>query len=359
MPLLRRAATPEEAALLSRRREPRPARIRLLRFLPVLVILGLLVHVLLPRLASVETSIATIRTLEPWAIAVALLSEILSYVSNGALLQAIVKLGDDRLRLARAAAIELGAGSVALVAAGSLGFGAAIYRWCRGSGVSRESAMLASWLPSLFDALALALFALAGALELVVRHELSPATELALGIVMGALALVVGAVVVLLVRDDWMNALAVRGTRWIKRIRPAADESVLTDIADHAAEAWKTIRSGAWLRPTCYSLLFLTFDLLCLRFVFIAARQRLPIALVIAGYGVPVLLGRVSFLPGGIAVVEVAMAALYSGLGVPAGAAVVVVLTYRLISFWLPAVSGIPIAVTFESHRRRARRRGD
>jgi uncharacterized membrane protein YbhN (UPF0104 family) len=39
-------------------------------------------------------------------------------------------------------------------------------------------------------------------------------------------------------------------------------------------------------------------------------------------------------------------------LGVPGNAAVVAVLTYRLISFWLPALVGIPIAIALESHRK-------
>jgi uncharacterized protein (TIRG00374 family) len=50
-------------------------------------------------------------------------------------------------------------------------------------------------------------------------------------------------------------------------------------------------------------------------------------------------------------VIEVAMAALFGGLGVPANAAVIAVLTYRLISFWLPVLIGIPIAVMLQSHR--------
>ena len=69
------------------------------------------------------------------------------------------------------------------------------------------------------------------------------------------------------------------------------------------------------------------------RYAFLAAGHSLHISLLLAGYGVPLLLGRASFLPGGIAVVEVAMTALYGGLGVPADVAVVAVLTYRLIRF--------------------------
>jgi uncharacterized protein (TIRG00374 family) len=65
------------------------------------------------------------------------------------------------------------------------------------------------------------------------------------------------------------------------------------------------------------------------------------------------MVGRVSFLPGGVGVVEGTMAALYGSLGVPGGVTVVVVLTYRVISFWLPTVLGFPLAVYLQRARHR------
>ena len=336
-----------------RQREPQPVRMHLLRIVPALVVLGLLVHFLLPRLDSVADSIATMRSMAPWAIAFAVVFETLSYLANGALLRSAVSLAGERMSLRRAVAIEIGAGTVALVAAGALGFGAAIYRWTRNGGVSRDAAMLASWLPPVFDSLSLILFALMGAVELLVKHQLSRSTEIALAIVVAALALAIGVVIVLLVRNEWLTAIAERVTGLIRRVRPSAENSLLIDAAERAGQAWHEMGSGGWLRPACCSLLVLTFDLLCLRYVFLGLGQHLYITTLIAGYGVPLLLGRSSFLPGGIAVVEVAMAALYGGLGVPANVAIVAVLIYRLISFWLPAAIGIPVAITLQSRRAR------
>src|SRR5262249_39304288 len=95
-----RATTTESA--LPREAEPPPVRLRLLRVLPILLLLGLLVHFVLPRLESVESAIATMRTLAPWAIAMALLFETLSYIANGELLRSIVSVAGGRIRLARA-----------------------------------------------------------------------------------------------------------------------------------------------------------------------------------------------------------------------------------------------------------------
>jgi uncharacterized protein (TIRG00374 family) len=315
----------------------------------VLLVLGLLVHFLLPRLDTIQDSLQTMRTMAPWAIGLSLLMEVLSYAANGALLQSVIQLAGEKMSFRRAAAIEIGAGSVALVAAGALGFGAAIYKWSRNRGLSADAAMLASWLPSVFDAAALIIFALIGGIELLFMHRLSRVTVVALSIVVTVLSVAIAGAIVLLARNDWLRAIAEKVARIIKRFRPRWDETNLIAAVESASETWKNMRSGGWLLPAGCSLLNLTFDLLCLRYAFLAAGQPLHLSLLLAGYGVPLLLGRASFLPGGIAVVEVAMTALYGGLGVPASVAVVAVLTYRLISFWLPAIIGIPIAVTLQT----------
>ena len=332
--------------------DSRPLKLRILRAVPTLIVLGLLVHLLLPRVGTIAAAFETLHTLKPWAIAIALLMEGLSYVANGALLQSIVQLnGDDRLPLRRATAIEVGAATVALVAAGPLGFGAAIYKWTREGGIATEVAALASWLPSVFDAASLVLFALVGGVELLYFHRLSGVTITALVIVISVLTIGIVMAIVLLARHDWMIAVAKRAGKIIKRFRHGWNDTALISGAEEAAKTGRRLRHGAWLRPVCCSLLVLVFDLLCLRYAFLAAGQVLKLSLLIAGYGVPILLGRASFIPGGVAVTEVAMAALYGGLGVPANVAVVGVLTYRLFSFWLPSLIGIPIAVTLQSRR--------
>lgn len=333
--------------------ESPPLKFRILRAVPILLVLGLLVHFLLPRLDTIEDSLATLRKLVPWAIGLSVIMEVLSYVANGALLQSVIQLAGERMSLRRAAAIEIGAGSVALVAAGALGFGAAIYKWTSKRGVSADAALLASWLPSVFDAAALIVFALVGAIELLLLHQLSRVTVVALSIVVSLLAIVIGGAIALLARNDWLRAISIRAARLMKRFRPKWKDAALIGAAETTAEIWQKMRGGGWILPACCSLMVLTFDLLCLRYAFLAAGHSLHISLLLAGYGVPLLLGRASFLPGGIAVVEVAMTALYGGLGVPANVAVVAVLTYRLISFWLPALAGIPIAITLQSPKRR------
>jgi uncharacterized protein (TIRG00374 family) len=83
--------------------------------------------------------------------------------------------------------------------------------------------------------------------------------------------------------------------------------------------------------------------MLTLYLVFVAAGHRVSPAVLLAGYGLPLLLGKAPLLPGGVGIVESTMTALYTGLGVPNAVVVVVVLIYRFFSFWLPSLLGFPL----------------
>ena len=83
------------------------------------------------------------------------------------------------------------------------------------------------------------------------------------------------------------------------------------------------------------------FDMLTLFFLFVAAGHNISLGILFAGYGLPLILGKMAFLfPGGVGVIEGSMVALYDSLQVPDAVSVVVILGYRLFSFWLPTLLG-------------------
>jgi uncharacterized protein (TIRG00374 family) len=56
-------------------------------------------------------------------------------------------------------------------------------------------------------------------------------------------------------------------------------------------------------------------------------------------------------IPGGVGVIESTMVGFYAGLGVPAPVTVVVVLAYRILSFWLPLLLGFPLIMVLQKKR--------
>jgi uncharacterized protein (TIRG00374 family) len=74
-----------------------------------------------------------------------------------------------------------------------------------------------------------------------------------------------------------------------------------------------------------------------------------------AGYTIPQLLGKVLLLPGGVGAVEASMVALYASLGVRHEVGVIVILAYRVISFWIPTLLGL-IAACYLEHTTRQKK---
>jgi uncharacterized membrane protein YbhN (UPF0104 family) len=88
------------------------------------------------------------------------------------------------------------------------------------------------------------------------------------------------------------------------------------------------------------ALAYWGFDIAVLGVSFHAFGSVVPVAVVVMGYFLGTL-GSLLPLPGGVGGVEGGMIGAFAAFGVPAGRAVVAVLAYRAISFWLPTLPGI------------------
>ncbi|HOU13132.1 MAG TPA: lysylphosphatidylglycerol synthase transmembrane domain-containing protein [Anaerolineae bacterium] len=320
--------------------------LRLARQLPVLILLGLAVHLLLPQLTTLESSLKVIENMAWWAVALAIGVQVLSYVGSGYLISSLASISPPRLSIGRGIVVTLAASSVGLVAGGMVGNAAAVYRWTRSNGVGKEGALLASWLPSLFNNAILALLAATGVLHLLIVHDLSTLQAIGFGL---TLALLVGAtsfIVWGVQHRPAFTALLTRIARWwASLMRRSYDPIATTDITARIFGAWDVLRSGGWRQPVLGAALNIGCDMATLFLLFIAAGHAVSPGILLTGYGLPLLLGKVTFLPGGVGIVEGTMAALYNGLGVPNAVTVLVILAYRIISFWVPTVLGFPLVI--------------
>lgn len=306
---------------------------------------------LLPRLAVLEQSLRVARSMSLAILAAAVGAQALSYLANGGLLRSIVASSGERLSLSRATAIVMAASTLCLVAGGIVGYSAAVYQWTRESGTSRQTAAVAAWLPSIFDSAALMLFALLSAAALLRQGRLHTSVITGLVVIMSILVCIVAASFYALARAQRFVDLL----RWLRKFGPVGrrlSERDVDQIPEKLREISSALRERRGAEAGVAALLNLTFDILTLALVFIAAGNPVSPLILMAGYGVPLLIGRSSFLPGGIAVVEFGMSALYIGLGVPSQVAIVVILTYRFISFWIPTLLGIPVAAMLQVRRK-------
>lgn len=124
-----------------------------------------------------------------WALGLAVCMQALSYLGSGVLLRGVCEAAGQRLSLIRSVLITLAGSSVALIAGGMLGSVAAIYTWARKAGVNSEGALLAGWLPPLFNEATLTVIAIIGLLKLLITHELSVLQAVAFALSLSALGL--------------------------------------------------------------------------------------------------------------------------------------------------------------------------
>jgi uncharacterized membrane protein YbhN (UPF0104 family) len=105
------------------------------------------------------------------------------------------------------------------------------------------------------------------------------------------------------------------------------------------------------------ALAYWGFDIAVLGCSFRAFGSVVPVAVLVMGYFLGTL-GSLLPLPGGIGGVEGGMIGAFAAFGVPASRALVAVLAYRAISFWLPTLPGIAGYVALRSKVRGWRRDG-
>jgi len=326
-------------------KQPIPhAVLRPLRYIPMLILLGLAVHLLLPQITELRHSIRVIEQMSMWAIGLALVAQVLSYVGSGYLAHSAVEIVNDQLPVLRALMIIVAASDIGLVAGGAVGSTAGVYRWTHAYGVSKEGALLAGSIPSLFVNLLLVLISIVGLVHLLVTHNLSTFQAVAFVLILLVLTGIIGGLAWGMSHRSALTDFVGRvEERWLNFRGKPYDATQTQTTMDRLYTTWDVLKAGGWRKPLLGASLNIGFDMLTLYFIFVAAGHTVHPGVLLIGYGLPLLLGKVSFLPGGVGVVEGSMAALYDGLGVPDAVTVVVILGYRAISFWLPTLIGFPL----------------
>jgi glycosyltransferase 2 family protein len=309
-----------------------------------LLLLGLGIYLLAPQLASLESSLKVIRQMSPIFIALAFGIQVASYWGSGYLMQASVGIAKQQITIFQGALVTLAANSISLLAGGSVTALAMTIRWIRRLRVNGEGASLAGTLPYVFNNLVLLVLSLFGLVYLLIIHQLSGLQA----VFFAAIALLFLSIFVVVAWALRNRAQLTRithsiGHRWAafrhRTYKPKRTESAIEQQFD----AWRHLRAGGWMKPLTGASLNIGLDMLTLYILFSASGHSISLGALFVGYGLPLLFGKVGFLPGGLGVVEGTMAVLYRGFGIPNEISVVVILAYRLLSFWLPTLLGFSL----------------
>jgi uncharacterized protein (TIRG00374 family) len=140
-------------------------------------------------------------------------------------------------------------------------------------------------------------------------------------------------------------AIAGRAGRWVasvaRRIRPGIDPEQAAQTSSRLASLARSALSGrAFLASFGFASADLLFDLLSLDLMFLALRYQPGFGPLAVAYAAANIASAIPVTPGGLGVIEVTMVAITVGFGTPRATAVLAVLGYRIVNYWLPLLPG-------------------
>jgi uncharacterized membrane protein YbhN (UPF0104 family) len=305
----------------------------------ILALAGL--YLLIPKLAGLNQTWGRLQHGDPVWLAVAALAELLSIAGYALLFRTVFARGVARLNWRASVQIPLaGIAAIRLLAAAGAG-GVAVTAWALGRAGLEARVIACRMVANLIlqyavYLAALVLFGFALGAGLLPGKAPFALTVLPAVLSLAAAALVGTAVMVPADVERRLRRIDA-GPRWWRRLieRAAAAPAALGTGARTAIELIAQRRPGL-----LGAVAYWGFDIAALGCSFRAFGGHPTVAVLVLGYFLGTL-GSLLPLPGGIGGVEGAMIGAFAAFGLPAGQAVVAVLAYRAISFWLPTLPGI------------------
>jgi uncharacterized protein (TIRG00374 family) len=298
-------------------------------------------YYLLPRLVGLGPTLKRLRTGDVWWLALGVAFEAVSLLGETALLRGIFSKPDRRIGWLAASEITFaGAAASKLLATAGAG-GIILTVWAlRGFGVPAEEVAsgMVCYEVVLYGVYMTALVVVGLGLWTGLFSGPAPVGLTLIPAILAAVVIVI--VVAMLFVDEPVERFLLR--------QAERSRGRLSRWLERAAALPRTLHSGllgtiAMVKRRDPSLLgalaYWAFDIATLWASFRAFGHSPPAAVLVMGYYLGTL-GNALPLPGGIGGVEGGMIAAFVAFGVPSGVAVLAVLGYRTISYWLPTIPG-------------------
>ncbi len=322
---------------MSTRRVPSPRR-AVRRFVALLAFLLVVEYLVIPQLAGARKALSTLASVNLALLVAAVLAEAGAVLSYAQLARSVLP-EESAPSLLRMTQIQLATLAVSHLVPGGAAAGSGLGLKLLGDeGVSGEDAGFGITVQSLGSAVVLNVMLWVALVASIPLHGYNPvyATAAGVGVVLlgGFFLLVIG-----LTRGE---ERAARLLRAVARKTPFLNEERVHRAVHRVAERLRAMLSdrSVLLRAIGWAAANWLFDAACL-WIFLAAFGAVvdPVSLLVS-YGLANVLAAIPITPGGLGVVEAVLTASLIGFGVPRAVALVGVIAYRLVNFWLPIPIG-------------------
>src|SRR6266568_4029967 len=305
------------------------------------VALAVGIYGLLPQLGGLTHEAAGLRHARPAFLAAAIVAQALSLGCYAQLYRRVLAALGARVRFRLAADVTLATFFVSHLTP----FGSATGTLVNASALETEGIAAATTgeaiaLTSLMSAVALIVLfgtGFAATSGRHVSHQYLVIEGVALFLVVAALAAVftVGA----------HPAIAGRAGRWAasvaRHVRPGIDPAKVAETSSRLASLARSALTGrAFGASFGFAAGDLLFDLLSLDLVFLALRYQPGFGPLAVAYAAANIASAIPVTPGGLGVIEVTLVAITVGFGALRPTAVLAVLGYRIVNYWLPLLPG-------------------
>lgn len=308
------------------------------RFVALLAFLLVVEYLVIPQFAGARRSLSTLANVNLALLVIAVVAEVASILSYAQLTRSVLPRGSAP-SLLRTTQIQLSTLAVSHLVPGGAAAGAGLgIKLLADEGISSEDAGFAIALESLGSAVVLNLMLWIALVVSIPVHGYSAlyATAAIAGVVLlGAFF----AVVIALTRGE---NRAARMLRAVARKTPFLSEDAVHRAVHRVAANLRALLDDRALlvRAIGWAGANWLFDAACL-WIFLAAFGDAvdPISVLVA-YGLAYVVAVIPITPGGLGVVEAVLTASLIGFGVDRPVAIVGVVAYRLVNFWLPIPFG-------------------
>jgi uncharacterized protein (TIRG00374 family) len=303
------------------------------RGIVVLVVALLAEYFVLPQLIGAHEALSRVRGADAFLVAVALACEAGALMAYTGLTQAI--LDGSRVSYWRQLRIDLTGYGVGHVVPGGGATAAGLrYRLMTSAGIRPADAVACTAIEGAAELTAL-VFIFACGVALAAphpgRHPFVVAAALIATALTGGIALLA---VALRRYPARLRTLARSASRMIPFVAASSADVAVKRLADRAHRVTADVRSLG--EVTAWALVNWLLDAMCLWMSLRAFGHAAPVGTLLVVYGIANLIALLPITPGGLGLVEGVVIPALVSFGTARGVAVLGVLTWRLIAFWLP-----------------------
>jgi uncharacterized protein (TIRG00374 family) len=307
-----------------------------------LIAFGIAIYLLIPRLGGLERNIEALHHAHLWLMLLGVVVEAGSLAAYIALYRSVLGAQGARVS-ARAAGQGVMAGFLIshLVPGGSVAGTIANVKTMEREGIGARTTGLAITLSAIVSDIALAGLFLAGAIYSLIKGSVPVAFVVTAVVIIPILGALVGLVFLFAFRREQAGRAVHWIARLLHRVASRIDADGLERHTLEVADETRSVLTGRrFFEALGLALANWLLDVFVLYLFFLAVGHHQHFGALLVAYAVANLVSAIPITPSGLGVMEATLVAISVGFGAPRSTAVVAVLGYRLVNFWLPLPIG-------------------